>query len=83
MFPVTWGTISAPQIDILSIILKNGTKIFKMEQKWWKYALDFRCHVQRNEKISGYFVVCAVELMILSYISNWTLSCLPKFYENV
>ena len=33
---MTWGTISAPQVDILSIILKNGTKIFKMEQKWNK-----------------------------------------------
>ena len=33
---MTWGTISAPQIVILSIIFENGTKIFEMEQKWNK-----------------------------------------------
>ena len=50
LLPATWGTISAHQMVILSIIFENGTTIFKMEQKWdkngtkmgqtwWKHAI--------------------------------------------
>ena len=54
LLPVTQGTISAPKIVILAIILKNRTTIFKMAQKWWKHALNSFSGIYSKGKIKHF-----------------------------